>query len=351
MMARAVREVWQQVRLLLLLLRPPLVFLLLSFALLGLAIGGHGQDLSLVVPVSIVVLGFLLLAVSVNDIADRAVDQINLPGKASRPLSTGTASSRDMAVTAVIGGVSSLGAAAWLGRGALLVASLGVLLALTYSLEPFSLSRRGAAASLILPAGFVGVPYLTATLAVGSISGTALCTLVALYIGFIGRILLKDFRDVVGDTLLGKRTFLVRHGRQVTCRLSAGCWTLGSVTLILVSDRSAALDLSYGLQSLAVLFFLRQLSRSAKARQDEAFVSAIAILGRGAVVTLLGHYALLGKGPLTSSLFLAGIAAMSLLSAWAMAQSGPVSRLCLPPWLTVAQPPAATVEVWSTTSP
>ena len=55
-----------------------------------------------------------------------------------------------------------------------------------------------------------------------------LALLAALYVGFVGRIVLKDFRDVVGDRLFGKRTFLVRHGRRTTCVLSAACWVGGT---------------------------------------------------------------------------------------------------------------------------
>jgi 4-hydroxybenzoate polyprenyltransferase len=333
---QTVLDVRRQLRLLLLLLRPALVFLLVSFGLLGLSMGGHQQDLSLVVPVTATVLGFLLFAVALNDVADREVDRINLPGESSRPLSSGAASYQEMILMAAIGGSTALAAAAWLGRGPLLVTAVGVLLAAAYSLEPFSLSRRGAAASLILPAGFVAVPFLVGILAAHRLSGSALCVLAGLYVGFIGRILLKDFRDVVGDSLLGKRTFLVRHGRVVTCRLSAVFWAIGSGTVVFVAHPSAALDVAYGVQVVLVLFFLRQLARSDGGRQDEAFISAIAILGRGCMTTLLAHYALLGKGSPGSALFLLALAGTSVLFAWTMAQGGPVTRLYVPTWINTA---------------
>jgi hypothetical protein len=44
-----------------------------------------------------------------------------------------------------------------------------------------------------------------------------------LYVGFIGRIMLKDFPDVRGDALFGERTFLVRHGWRATCATTPGC--------------------------------------------------------------------------------------------------------------------------------
>jgi hypothetical protein len=105
------------------------------------------------------------------------------------------------------------------------------------------------------------------------------------------------------------------------------------VLLLVVVQGSVALEAAYGVQALLVLFFLRQLAGSQNPRHDEAFVSAIAILGRGCVAVLLAHYAFVGKGPLLSMLFLAGLTGMSLLFAWAMAQSGPVTGLYAPAWL------------------
>lgn len=63
----------------------------------------------------------------------------------------------------------------------------------------------------------------------------------ALYLGFIGRILLKDFRDVRGDALFGKRTFLVRHGRRATCAVSAGCLVTGNCAVVLAAQHATGL--------------------------------------------------------------------------------------------------------------
>ena len=92
----------------------------------------------------------------------------------------------------------------------------------------------------------MAVPYLLGIFAVrGSVSRADLLLLAGLYAGFIGRIVLKDFRDVRGDALFGKRTFLVRHGRRATCRLSAAFLVAGVSVLPFVRDVSVALIAAY----------------------------------------------------------------------------------------------------------
>lgn len=100
-------------------------------------------------------------------------------------------------------------------------------------LRPVRLADRGALAALVLPAGYVAVPYLVGIFAVrGSPRPADLLLLAGLYLGFIGRILVKDFRDVRGDALFGKRTFLVRHGRRRTCQFSACCWLVDTGAIL-----------------------------------------------------------------------------------------------------------------------
>lgn len=111
--------------------------------------------------------------------------------------------------------------------------------------------------------------------------------LAALYIGFVGRIILKDFRDLRGDALFGKRTFLVRHGRVWTCRVSALCWVAAAV--LLVSTRpgvTPAYVLTTAAGTAGALVLLRDLARDRGHRRDEWAISALAIVGRGLVLVL-----------------------------------------------------------------
>jgi hypothetical protein len=177
------------------------------------------------------------------------------------------------------------------------VVAAGLVLSAAYSLRPVRVADRGAAASLLLPAGYVAVPYLVGVLgARGSVAPRDLALLGGLYLGFIGRIVLKDFRDVRGDALFGKRTFLVRHGRRRTCAFSAACWTAGAVTLAAVKAPAPTLMAAWAAYLAVALWLLRALSVERGWRRDEVLISAIAIVGRGMMVTLLAHYSMTAAG-------------------------------------------------------
>jgi 4-hydroxybenzoate polyprenyltransferase len=296
------------IRLLVVMARPAVLLLLSLYAALGSARGGGN-----LFGVLVVVAGLLLFSVAVNDLADEALDRVNLPGVASRPLVTGAGGRLDLRVLAAVGGVITVAAAVPLGRWCVLVAAAGLAVSAAYSR---SLSGRGAVASLVLPACYVAVPYLLGLLGAGATpDGTDLLLLAGLYVGFVGRILLKDFRDVRGDALFGKRTFLVRHGRRATCAFSAGCWVAGSA-LLAVAEPGVAIPA--GLGAAGVLVLLRLLATDGGHRRDERLISAIAVTGRGLLVVLL--VALTGR----DDLLLAGLTAVVTVQAWVMARRGPV---------------------------
>jgi hypothetical protein len=153
-----------------------------------------------------------------------------------------------------------------------------------------------------------------------------------LYIGFIGRILLKDFRDVRGDALFGKRTFLVRYGRRRTCAVSAVCWIAGTLTLTGVRALTFAVVACFALFVAVALGLLRALAVERGARRDEAIISAIAIVGRGMIVTLIGHLSMTDARWPAVPYFavMASLAVVMLGLAAIMARQGPTSRLTVP---------------------
>lgn len=322
-----------RVRLFFLLARPALVVLLGMFAALGVAQAEHATDVWALAQALVVVIGYVACAVAVNDLSDVAIDRINVPNDPSRPLASGAAGPREMQVIAVTGATVALVASATIGRTGLVITFAGLLLAVVYSLPPVQLSKRGVVAPLLLPFGFVAVPFLTGILATGSAITTAdLAVLGGLYLGFVGRILLKDFRDVRGDALLGKRTFLVRHGRVQTCRLSAALWVVGSLTLVAISGVDAMLVAAYTLLVGVALVLLRALARSTSPRRDEDLIGALAIVGRGLILALLVHYGTIqqGTGPPVSVLVMASVVGAMLLWAWDVARHGQTTTTYVP---------------------
>ncbi|MFB4304599.1 UbiA prenyltransferase family protein [Actinomadura sp. GTD37] len=275
--------------------RPPVAVLLGLFAVTGLAQAGHDEDHLLLARALVVVFGFLVFSVACNDLADVSVDRVNLAGDPGRPLVAGTAHRRDMVVVGATAAVLALAASLTLHWPATVVTLAGLAISANYSLRPVRLAARGVLAPLVLPACYVAVPYLTGIFAVrGSPRRDDLLLLAGLYVGFIGRILLKDFRDVRGDEMFGKRTFLVRHGRGWTCSFSAICWISGTVLLVAVVRHPTVQLVAVNAVYLAVaLLLLRALATERGARRDERLVAAIAIVGRGILLSVVVHLALM----------------------------------------------------------
>ena len=83
-----------------------------------------------------------------------------------------------------------------------MVVSYGLASPMLYSLPPLRLSGRGTLTSALLPLGYVAVPYLTGAFSSGAgITELSPRLLIGLYLGFMGRLVLKDFRDEAATAL------------------------------------------------------------------------------------------------------------------------------------------------------
>jgi 4-hydroxybenzoate polyprenyltransferase len=329
-----------RIRLVLLLARPAVIVLLMMFTATGLAQAGRPAGASTLVRALLVVTAFLLYSVVWNDLADEAIDRVNLPGQ--RPLTTGAATRSEFIVIGVVAGIVAVVVSASLGWPVLLVTAAGLAVSTGYSVRPVRLADRGALASLVLPACYVAVPYLIGLLAVRHrVTADDLALAGGLYLGFIGRILLKDFRDVRGDALFGKRTFLVRHGRRVTCAVSSGCFVAGNCAVVLAAEHTTWLLVGAEAACLAgVLLALRVLASGPGVRRDELLISSIAILGRGMVLMLLAHLSMVtAHWPAPGyDAVLVLLALGTLGQAARMALVGPAARLTVPDWLAAGAP-------------
>lgn len=319
-----------RLRLALTMCRPPVVLTLALFAVLGMVQGGAAHDELRAAPVLVAVAAFVVFSIAVNDLADEVVDRANVDVGPARPLAQGLATRRHLRAAAVGAAATVLGAGAAMGWWATVVLGIGLAVSGLYSRQ---LSSRGVLAPLALPALFVAVPYLVGLLAARpAVHAQDLVLLAGLYLGFIGRIVLKDFRDVRGDALFGKRTFLVRHGRRATCGFSAVGWVLGPACLLGVRGVTPALVAVEVSLVVVALVLLRSLAGDRGARQDEWTISALAIVGRAAVLCVVVHLATLDEGwpaPLASSLVVL-LAVAFLGQARVMHRTGPAPRLHVP---------------------
>jgi len=266
--------------------RPAFAALLALDAALGMAQTGHLPSTVRQVAMFATVAAWMLFAVAVNDLADEAIDRVNLGDDASRVLVAGTASRREVATIAVLAALCSLASAAVVGGGGLIVVGAGLALAAAYSLPPFRLSSRGALTSALLPLGYVGVPYLVGAFAAGATQFHPVL-LVGLYLGFTGRLVLKDFRDEHGDRLYGKRTFLVRHGRDRTLLFSAVFWSTGAAVALGGVPRRLGTMVAVLAFMATVLALLADIARDDDGARDIANIAAVAILGRALLSTVL----------------------------------------------------------------
>jgi 4-hydroxybenzoate polyprenyltransferase len=88
-------------------------------------------------------------------------------------------------------------------------------------------------APLLLPIGYVFLPYSFGHLAISNnLFSESLLIMVGLYLHFIGRIILKDYRDVKGDKTYGKKTFLLNHGNVAVC-VAAGTSLIASSAVLM----------------------------------------------------------------------------------------------------------------------
>ena len=322
--------------------RPPVFVLLAMYAQLGLAAAGLPNSYLPLLIILGVIAAFLVFSVACNDLADEAIDRVNLPGDPRRPLVTGAVSRAHLRVTAWAAAGAALVLSALVSWPALTITAVGLGVSGAYSVRPVRIADRGALAPLLLPACYVAVPYLLGTTTVHRTPTAQDLTLLGgLYLGFIGRILLKDFRDVRGDAMFGKRTFLVRHGRRWTCAFSASFWAAGTAVILtrLPGQSAAAFLQPYPLRaifdstaqfSIAVcavfaILLIGGLAAHDDPHRDEALISAIAILGRGMILLLMTDLSMLdlGLAPLSRAVLTDLLGALTLLQAMTMALHGP----------------------------
>ncbi len=271
------------------LVRPPFALLLALFMAIGMAqvppLPGFGTRASMALAVA----GWMLASVALNDLADVEIDRVNLAGDPRRRHAAGSIDAAHLKALAGCAAIVAILAAIVLGPAAATIIIVGLALAGAYSLPPIRLGSRGALTSVLLPLGYVAVPFLiSASPNLDRLPPRSWLLLGGLYLGFMGRLALKDFRDQRGDTLYGKRTFLLRYGRKTTCVWCAALLVLGGIVSILaLPHRTTWTWICVGVQLVASLVFLFELARDDDGHDDRANVLAVAVLGRFLLLVVL----------------------------------------------------------------
>lgn len=258
-------------------------------------------------------------ATTVNDVADRDIDSVNHPASPGRPLVNGEATERDLIVLHVVAAAVALLAAAPLGRRAVVVAAVSVLIGQAYSVAPLRLSYRTWLAPVVLGVAYVMVPFTLGAVAAGAGPSARGATLAAaLWLFFLGRINLKDFRDRAGDSQYGKPTFLLRFGSDATCWASGVMIAAGNVVLFMALRPALVVAAVLQLYLVAVYAMLVRLRRAAGHDAEQRAIGTLAKVGNGLLVTVLGLLVMQshGDGAPTGDqlLFAASTAALYALS-------------------------------------
>jgi 4-hydroxybenzoate polyprenyltransferase len=252
-------------------------------------------------------------ATSVNDIADREIDEINHPGDRGRPLVTGAARTADLWVLFVVSSILAVALGLAAGPKAAGIMLLSVVIGALYSLPPARLSYRTFLAPLTLAVAYVGIPYWTGVVVVGeSLQTTDLPLLTALYLLFAGRIILKDFRDREGDAAFGKPTFLLKYGKKSTCLASLCAFCSGDALLVasLADEWWLAALLQLYIVSIAIMLY--RLYRVSSSKDEQLSIGVGARMGNGLLVTLLGTLILSNQGADWTTQFIFGLALTAL---------------------------------------
>ena len=236
-------------------------------------------------------------ATCLNDIADVGVDRINHPGDSGRPLVTGEAGRHNLLQVYVIASVLAVGFAVPLGLAGLSLAGLSLLIGWVYSVGPVRLSYRTYAAPLVLSIAYVLVPYLLGLVAAGerpAASDLGLCA--ALYLLFLARINLKDFRDREGDRQYNKPTLLLRFGKDRTCLISLVALAAGGITLGANLRPPAAVAVILSLYLVAIGSRLHALWRAGDERSEQVAIGLGARAGNGLLISVLTFLLLADSG-------------------------------------------------------
>ncbi|MCX6729817.1 MAG: UbiA family prenyltransferase [Candidatus Saccharibacteria bacterium] len=235
-------------------------------------------------------LGCLFIgATTVNDIADEEIDKINLARDKRRPLAVASAQKKQLYALNIIAFVVALIIAVTIEPILVILVLISAGLGYIYSMPPIKISHRGFLAPLLLPINYVLLPFLIgASLHLNGWSKEAGVLLLGLYVSFIGRIILKDFRDIKGDAMFGKRTFLVRYGAKKTCEVAGIAWVIGDliVSSVFISTEPLLVILLQPFV-VSIIFTLYRLSDEKQLARQLTLVNLVGRLGNSVALSIL----------------------------------------------------------------
>jgi 1,4-dihydroxy-2-naphthoate octaprenyltransferase len=304
----------RRLRLLGLMVRPRAAITMWTFLVIGLA-RHAGPTISVdLVWATVALAASYAVATSVNDLADVEIDRTNGLRDASRPLATGAASVADLRWTAATAGVIAMAAAAPLGASGLAVIGLCLAVDVAYSAMPARLSRRWTLAPIALTGAYVALPYLLGVIVAHGAWSSRDTTLAAgLCVLFFARIILKDVRDRLGDAAHGKRTLLLRLGKDMTCWLSIAAAVTGIAVIVVAIRPPVPVVIAITVDAAAIVWMLARLRVTTDPTAELVTIGTAARAGNALLIAVIAWLLLSAQGapPAQASLLVATLTSVA----------------------------------------
>lgn len=223
---------------------------------------------------------------SINDYTDRDIDRHNLKGALDRPLVTGDISMTGFWILHVASAVLIMALSSFYGWKGVVCSAVMLLISYAYSIHPVRLTARPLISPIVLAAAYV---YYSFTLGFWSMPDGRtypFALTVGLFVGFIARILLKDFRDIRGDKKYGKITFLIRYGATVTIVVSALLFIAAAIIICWVESFAYGITIALAACTAASCWLFFDLSKSTQSQQCIIHTARLANI---AIIVLMIH--------------------------------------------------------------
>jgi chlorophyll synthase len=169
-----------------------------------------------------------------NDWCDRDVDAINQP---ERLIPSGKATRMQVYAIVIALGIAAMAVALFLGVNVMLVAAVGLVLALVYSAEPLKLKKNGWIGNLAVGLAYESFAWISGHLAfdpnLQSPGASQSMILAIVYgLGAHGIMTINDFKSVVGDRQMGLNSIPAMYGEGAAAKIAVMVINVAQVVAI-----------------------------------------------------------------------------------------------------------------------
>jgi 4-hydroxybenzoate polyprenyltransferase len=269
-------------------IRPRILVTCYAIAFLGATVSGSITSKTILIIVVLIL--WYIHAASANDYSDRYIDATNLKNPTDRPLLTQDASHSKLWLVHCVAGLLAVLLSVFYGLGAIIFTIGMLVLDYAYSIKPLRISDRGIFSQFLLAFAYVYYPFTLGLWSSNSVSAYPWILSFGIYLAFVARLLLKDFRDVKGDKKHGKMTFVLRHGVVNTCKTSALFWLIALTIVAYAVSFNIGLTIVLIVALIQALLFLSMLARSGSIEGHEGMVALIAKSANITLIAILMYY-------------------------------------------------------------